>query len=429
MRILLVSFYFAPYNSVGAVRPTRLAELLEQLGNEVYVLSAAAQPYPEGLQAALPPDRVSRTPWRNVNAPVDWLLGGRRVAEHGYPTSRGRGGLSRLGALYRGLVHFPDAQAGWYRAAVREGRRMLARHPFDVIYVSAPPFTGLAVGAVLARESGVPWVAEFRDLWTDNHNYRYGAVRRRLEAALEARVLRSARAFVTVSPELAQKLERRHRQPVAVVANGFDADEMAALDEERAAPGSELELVYTGSIYEGAYDIDSFLRALDLLGEARAAVRLRFFGRGHGELPSRVRHAGLERLFSFAPTVPRAEALRRQRSADVLLFLCWTGPQAEGVLSSKIFEYIGARRPILGIGDPGRSAGRLVLEQGGFVSRDPAAIAAWLRERVAAKRALGREPDRPLEAVARFSRAYQARGLDAFLRRLAAVPVASEAPA
>lgn len=418
MRILFVSYYFAPFNSVGAVRATRLAELLERLGNRVFVLSARDQPFTEGLESTVAEAQIARTAWHNLNAPVDWLLGGDRVAARGYPSSRGNGLAARLGALYRYFVHLPDAQAGWYGPAVKYGRSILARGAFDLIYASASPFTSLLVASALSRTSGVPWVAELRDLWTDNHDYDYPGPRRWLEAAFERRVLRSARGLVTVSADLAQKLARRFAQPVAVVANGFDAEELTRVTVNDLAPPSELEIVYTGRLYDRAYDTDALLRALGQLGDKRDALRLRFFGRGHGDLEARASREGLQDITFFSPTVSRAEALRMQRRADVLLFFCWTGPNSEGVLSAKIFEYLGARRPILGIGDATSTAGRLIAEQGFLVSRDPLVISAWLRERVAVKRARGREPDLPAAQAMRYSREHQARELDGFLRGL-----------
>lgn len=415
MKILFISFYFAPYNAVGAVRPTRLAEQLERLGNKVYVVSAARQPYPLGLSTTLPAGRIIRTSWINVNAPVDRILGAKRVAAAGYAgADRGSRTLAMLGAAYRTLVHVPDAQIGWYARALRAGREIAEQEgPFDVIYASAPPFTGLIVASRLARLLGVPWVAELRDLWADNHNYPYGRLRRALDSRWQRSVLASARGLVTVSEDLAARLRVRHGQEIAVVENGFD-EYMA--DEEPEPAGREFEIVYTGSYYP-AYDAKTLLHALALLGAEAERLKFRFFGRNLAPIEHAARAAGFAGRFEFSPTISHAEAIKRQRRADALLFFVWPGEKGKGVLTSKLFEYLGARRPIIAIGDPDSEAGRRIMQTcSGMVSSDPSRIAHWLRESVRAREKCGRTPDLPREPIVGYSRMRQAERLAAYLR-------------
>lgn len=420
LRILFISFYFAPYNAVGAVRPTRIAEQLEHLGNTVYVVSAERQPFPQGLGTTFPERRITRTSWINVNAPLERVLGPARVAAAGYGgTDRGSRTLAVLGNVYRILLHIPDAQIGWCRNALRAGLTIAAREgPFDVLYASAPPFTALIVASRLARELGVPWVAELRDLWADNHNYSYGPLRHALDLGWEKRVLASARGLVTVSEELAARLRERYGQEIAVVENGFDECDVPDVTPE--PEGSEFEIVYTGSFYP-AYDVKPLFSAVALMGSDAERLKFRFFGRNLMPLARHARAAELAARFEFSPTVSHAEAIKHQREADALLFFIWPGGSGRGVLTSKLFEYLGARRPIIAIGDPDSDAGRRIVETcSGVVSSEPSRIAQWLREAVNARVRSGRVPDLPKEAIAHYSRARQAEKLAAYLRRLVA---------
>jgi hypothetical protein len=418
VRILLVSFYFAPYNAVGALRPTRLAEQLERLGSTVHVLSAAPQAYPEGLSCTLESDRIVRTNWLNVNAPVDFLIGRKRVAAHGYAGQVKTGGIvSSLGSIYRAVLHVPDAQVGWRAYAVREGRKLLARAgPFDLIYASAPPFTGLRVAADLASEFGLPWIAELRDLWTDNHNYRHGALRRRLDRAMESKTLHTASALITVSEPLARELRRTFAGLVEVVRNGFDIEESRGIAPYR--PDGAFGIVYTGTYYP-SYDIKPLLIALEALGDRAAGIRIRFYGRNHDSLKQEVRQSPYESRFQFAGMLPHDRAIAMQKGADALLFFGWNGRPSGGILTSKLYEYLGARRPVLALTDEYSDTGQMILSSGsGIATFDHARIAAWLAERLDEHEASGASPDLPLEDVSQYSRLQQAEHLDRLLQAL-----------
>jgi len=186
MRVLVVSYFFPPFNAIGAVRLGKMVKYLRQLGHEVKVLTAQRQSLQATLPLETPKDEIASTPWINVNAPVELLLGGReRVAKVGYSARTGGSRVARtLGEWYKHLINFPDGQVGWYPYAVAEGRRVLLNWRPDIIYASAMPVTALLAAHALSKRSGVPWVAELRDLWTDNPYRDLPGWRRALETRL-----------------------------------------------------------------------------------------------------------------------------------------------------------------------------------------------------------------------------------------------------
>jgi glycosyltransferase involved in cell wall biosynthesis len=410
VKILFLAFYFPPYNNIGAVRAGKLARHWHERGVELKVLSAAPQPYDPTLSLEVPEALVSRTRWLDVNALPRLMLGRRRVAAEGFAT--GNATMAGLGAAYRTLLNFPDGEVGWLPYAVRAGRRLLGQWRPDFIYATGGPFTTLVAARRLARAHGLPWLAELRDLWTERHHYPHPGWRRRLERRLEASVLASARGLVTVSEPLAERLARFGR-PVEVAMNGYDER-----DEPLAArpPFDGLRLVYTGMIYPGYQDPAPLFRALALL-RGRAAVRVEFYGRTPPEALRRAaREHGVEDQVQAAPPVAHREALALQRGADACLLLLWTDPAERGVYTGKLFEYFGARRPVLAVGPGDDVAGRLVRERGaGLVSAQPEAIAEWLRARLEEKRRTGAVADLPEASRSGLARSAQFERLDRFI--------------
>ncbi len=383
MRILLISYYFPPYNCVGAVRPAKFAKFLERQGHDVRVISARNQPFLKGLELPVDESHVVYTPWINVNSPVEFLLGGRkRVARQGFIQSGGNRGLvKKIGMAYKAIAHIPDGQIGWFGFAVCEGRRILKRQQFDLIFASAPPFTGLMVARQLSKEFHLPWVAEFRDLWSDNHNYTYPRWRRLIDQTMERRTMNTAAAIVTVSKPLARALNEKYQVPAVVAMNGYDPEDfLNGTDKQDIA--TELRLVYTGNIYPEHNDVDLLLDGIRRFCETGGKITVDFIGRNLGDAKAKATKCGLEQVCNFLPPVPHKEAIARQCNADILLFFCWQGSAQAGVYTSKLFEYMGARRPILAVGDPLTEAAGMIKERGAGTITDNAemivhALSGW----------------------------------------------------
>ncbi len=367
MKILIVSYFFPPYNTIGAVRVGKLAKYLVRQGHEVKVLTAKDQPLPPHLPVEIDEGNVIRTSWFNVNWLPEKVLGGReRVAKEGFSVNSSlRTVLKQAGLLYKTLLNFPDGQIGWYLPALKAGKQLIRYWRPDVIYASASPYTSLLVASSLASKSGIPWIAELRDLWVDHHYYQYGPWRKLLESWLEREVLSSAQGIVTVSEPLAQVLRSKYSQPVAVILNGFDPDDFRGLRRHDRDNDSLTRIVYTGTIYEGKRDPSPLFSALSALSkEVQSRIYIYFYGRYLEPVRELGRRYGIEHLVVTHPAVPYKRALELQAEADVLLLLLWNDPKEKGVYTGKLFEYIGAGRPILAVGPKDNVAAELINKYG-----------------------------------------------------------------
>jgi glycosyltransferase involved in cell wall biosynthesis len=399
MKVLIVSFWFPPANVVGAIRVGKLARYLDRHGYEVRVLTTKIGG-DLSLPLEIPIGQVIYTDYRQRRdrlallgrsfrgrtAPVLGVSGEASLVEGNRPSKPAWDWLQRQ---YYALIHIPDMRNDWIKTAVPAGRRLVEEWRPDIIFASAPPFTGLIVAGRLGRAFNIPWVADFRDLWVDNpyYGYREPGWRKPVDAMIERLMVRNAAALVTVSPLWAEQLRRRHSKPAGVVYNGYAEEDFpqSPLHEDR---GDVLRIRYTGSIYQGFRDPSALFAAIGLLEETlRECVRVEFFGDAGDEvLALAERHRVRDRVIVRTP-VPYRCALKLQMEADILLLLQWSDKRDEGNLPGKIFEYLYARRPILLIGYEHGDAARLIRERGGgLVSNTPELIRDQLKAWLAQKR-------------------------------------------
>ncbi|MEE9140264.1 MAG: glycosyltransferase [Alphaproteobacteria bacterium] len=417
MKVLIVSHIFPPSNAIGAVRVGKFAKYLHEHGHDVRVLSTEKTGLPSTLPVEIPAERVLYTPSIDVN----WLalkLGGRFTEEYYKGRARMPRAIGILGRAYRTVVNFPDGQIGWLPFALRRSRALLADWRPDLIFASGMPFTSLIVAARLSRRLGVPWVAELRDLWVDNHYYDQPRWRRALEERLERSVLSSASGLVTVSEPLAAVLRQKYGKPTAVVLNGYDPEDFP---EEVGRPVSSpgpIRILYTGLLYHQRRDPSPLFAALQSVGADREQFRVQFFGRVLPEVMLLAEKYGVQDLVEAHEAVSFQDSIRLQTEADVLLLLLWNSPAERGVYTGKLFEYLGARRPILLIGlESGVAAGLIRDRKAGLISNDPEMIAGQLRAWLGEKRENGAIPRLPASTAEGLLRAEQFAGLEAFLEK------------
>lgn len=346
-RVLLVAREFPPSGGAPAIRLTKLAKYLPAFGWQVEVLTVpddhAWSPDPTllaELPDGLPVHRVARL----LAGVVDPASGAEGAAGEGRP---------RWGRRMADAVILPDPGLLWALPALRAARRLA--HRFDAVLTSAPPFSTHLVG--LALVGHVAWVADYRDNWTTNPEFRRGPVPHAFNRLLERRVLRLAGAVTVVSE--AARSELLSLWPglagrIRIAMNGFDPDDLP-----KAQPDHELfRLVYAGSMRQQR-DPGPLIRALAIAArhdpELGTRLRLELIGRIPASVVSQARSLLGDRA-SADGFVAHREALRRSAAAAVLVVLSSEAEAGGAALTSKLLECLALRRPVLFVGPSGPGA-------------------------------------------------------------------------
>lgn len=437
--VLIISWFFPPLRGIASLRPGKWAKYLPDSGYLPIVITAQKSVYGDSdLPVEVPRGEVHEVSY------FDPLMKARkRVLPTPSPVSglpkpppdhRLRGAVFRLGTRLagpfesRGCLTVPARMPSFYEfwalscaRVVEEVLRRLGGEIRAMVTSSGPPASHLLGLYVKRRHPEIRWVADFRDLWTQNPNFRGVFPFTCLERALERRVLSRADAVVTVSDGLANALRTDGPDKVHVIENGYDEEDLDSIPAT-FSDTKVFTLVYTGTIYVSRQDPVPLFAALKaLLSQVNAqearGIQIRFLvtnRQGRDYLEDLVESYGMRDTVQVEAALPHRDAIGIQKGADALLLL-ERDPETsndQGVLTGKVFEYLAARKPILGVGfGPGGELGRLLGSSGlGYpLGRDTLRIRQTLERMITAKGAGTADrlvmPDE--EFITRFSRKKQ----------------------
>lgn len=375
----------------------------------------------ESMLGEIPDEvRVHRTPSRDPYATYA-ALKGRPKSETvgvGFADSEAPGAFERLARFVRANLFIPDARRGWVPFARKAVRDCLQTGSFDAVLTSGPPHSTHFVGQWVQKTFGIPWLADFRDPWTEVSYYDqlpFLPWSRWLDRRYERSVLTQARSVITVSEAVADLLRDKAGRGVVVIPNGFDPEDLRGISPVR---GEGFRVVHTGTLTESQNPI-ALWGAIRDLRAAGADIRIHCIGRIDASVQASIDREGLGDAFEFTPYVPHGEALGYMAGADCLLLSVPQTRESQGILTGKVFEYLASGPPILGVGPPDSELARLIdsSHAGVMVGHDDgAAMKAFLH----AKSAGGaRGEAREAGYLERYTRQTQAGVLAQELNRIA----------
>jgi len=274
--------------------------------------------------------------------------------------------------LIRKKLFIPGESILWLPFAVIRGLQVCLREKIDIIYSTAPSYTNHLVGLVFKLLTGKGWMADYRDLWTGYPTRRLSpGLRKRIEEWMDATVLKKADAVNIVSPKWRDFLLRRFSflspEKVTCYTNGYDPEDYESIPKSKRQDG-KWRITYAGSILQG-YPTPLFLRAIgelcEEIPEMREEVEINFYGDICDEqliqINNIIEKFSLQRNVFVNGRVHRQKALEIMRNSDLLLLMYIEGDLNEdGCIPAKLFEYIGAQRPIFAIVPKNGSAAEIV---------------------------------------------------------------------
>lgn len=388
-KVLIVTYYWPPAGGPGVQRWLYFVKYLRDFGMEPVLYIPDKPHYPitdPELQRAVPEGlRIYRSRFWEPYL-MAGLFGRRKTRRisSGIIRKQNRSWTEKLLLWIRGNLFIPDARRNWVSAARRELPAILESEGIRTVITTGPPHSLHLIGMEAQRRSAVRWIADFRDPWTEigyqSALYLGGRARQKHEE-LERQVLQEASVVIATSQTTATDLGKVGGRSVQVITNGYDLDPAAG-----GQPDGPFVLAHIGSLLSGRNPQALWSALGQLCREDTAfaeSFRLELTGLVSPEVEADLKRFGIWDHVQIEPYLPHAEAVVRQRQAQILLLIEIDAPETRGILPGKLFEYMAASRPVLAVGPEGWEAAALVRESGcgaGFTYEQRDAIVQQLQE-------------------------------------------------
>ena len=357
MKVLIITYYWPPAGGSGVQRWLKFVKYLTQFGIEPIVYTVDNPNYAikdETLQSEVPASvKIVKQPIKEPNDILNFFGKKNKKTSAGFlntnPTFFGR-----ILHYVRANYFIPDARKYWIKPSAHYLPNYLKKNPVDVVITTGPPHSLHLIGLELQkkrfRDSGIKWIADFRDPWTDiDYFHQLPLTQKAIQKhhQLEQEVIKSADCVLVVGKTMKENFSKFNKN-IEVITNGYDGE----LNMDSGALDKKFTLVHIGLV-NADRNPRVFLKVLSELIHENPSfaidLQLTFVGKLSNEVIESIEENNLNCNTKIVKYLPHNEVVKFQNKAQVLLLLVNDVPSAKGIITGKLFEYLQAQRPILAI--------------------------------------------------------------------------------
>lgn len=380
-KVLIITYYWPPSGGAGVQRWLKFVKYMRDFGWEPIVYTPENPEAPvidNSLEKDIPDNLtvIKRKIWEPYTAYKKFI--GQKKEQKinaGFLSENKKPGLSENVSVWiRGNLFIPDARKFWIKPSVKFLTNYLKNNLVDAIISTGPPHSMHMIALGLKQRLGIPWLADFRDPWTNIDFYEDLKLIKRADKKhhkLEKEVLKNADSVVLISRGMADDFNKIYQRNYEVITNGYDSDDISN--------GSKIELdrkfsiSYIGTMVKTRNPI-SFWKAINqiinLNKEFAKNIEIKLIGKIDYSVQQSIKEFQLQKYITKINYLPHNEVIKLQKQSQVLLLLINNTPNAKMILTGKFFEYMAAHRPILCIGPPDGDAVRILKETNSGLQSD-----------------------------------------------------------
>lgn len=376
-KVLILTYYWPPAGGAGVQRWLKFVKYISQMGFEPHIYTPEnpeAPAFDDSLLKDVPSNAkiIKRSIWEpfSIFKKLTKTKGNFNAGFLSEEKKNKENWTEKLAMFVRANIFIPDAKMFWIRPSTRFLKKYIQDEKIEIIISTGPPHSLHLIALKLKRKLDVKWIADFRDPWTNIDFYKDLPTLKSVDKRhhmLEKEVLQKADKIIVVGAQM--KKEFQELLPLAnieVITNGFDSEiaQNAILDKK-------FSILHVGSI-NADRSHESFYKALhDLLREndvLKEFFELKLVGKVDFTAREYISKYKLEEFTKFINYVPYTEISKIQQTARILYLPVNNTPNAKGILTGKLFEYLAAKRPIIAQGPQDGDLAQILKEtNAGFI--------------------------------------------------------------
>ncbi len=378
-KVLIIAYYWPPAGGGGVQRWLKFVKYLPEYGWEpvVYAPDPKEADYPlkdesliqevsDQVEVIRRPIWEPRKVYQRFVSSSDPSPKKGKVDEIFYMNPKDRSIKQDISLWIRGNIFIPDARVFWVSPSVTFLKKYLKTNPVDAIVTTGPPHSMHLIGMRLKRLTGITWIADFRDPWTDIEFYDKMMLSKwadKQHRKLEKQVHQQADAVIKVSPYWINRDQDLEPQKMVVITNGYDEEDFA---HEPPALDEKFLISHVGTLANDRNPRILWEAIKDLEKEVPgfgSDLQIQVMGKTDASVLESAQSMGVDKYLVNTGYVAHSEAIRIMQASHILLLLINdVAFNAPGRMTGKIFEYLAARRPILLIGPVDGDAAQVIAD-------------------------------------------------------------------
>ena len=355
-KVLIITYYWPPAGGPGVQRWLKFVKYLPDFGIEPVLYVPENPHYPmqdPSLSNEVPKNlKIYRHPIKEPYGLAGLLFPKKtKRISSGIIQTKNQTILEKAMLWVRGNFFIPDARKNWVKPSVTFLLDVLGKEQINTIITTGPPHSVHLIGHQLKEKLDLTWIADFRDPWTSigyHKKLKLTKSSQKKHRAMEQTVLNNADKIIVTSPTTKKEFELITKKPISVITNGYDTEYNGGANVD-----NRFTIAYIGSLLTGRNPKNLWKVLSDLARENevfRTDLQLEFIGVVAQDVLDTLYRYELGPYIKIKGYVSHAEALRKQRRAQLLLLLEIDSEETRGIIPGKLFEYMAARRPILAVG-------------------------------------------------------------------------------
>lgn len=374
-RVLYIAYYWPPCGGISVLRNSKFVKYFADCGWSPVVFAPENPHYPMiDEESLLDIPHGTEIIKKAVTEPFglfNVLKGkkaGDKVQDVFLVRDKEPGIVHKAGVWVRGNFFIPDARMLWINPSIAFLESYLKKNPVDAILSSGPPHSSHRIAYGLKLKTGLPWIADFQDPWTQIdyfEKFMLTNFARKLHFKQEREVLQSADAVTTVSWEWAKDFEKLSGRKAETITMGFDDQDFK---DVAPLPTSKFIISHFGTLgldrnphllwkllAEIGNEHKDFLEDLEI--QLAGVVDYTVF--------EDIEEYGLKAQLKYFSFLQRKEVIARMKSSAIQLLLLNKGfgnYNVKGRIPAKIFEYLGSHQPILALGESHGDVAHIIAE-------------------------------------------------------------------